>query len=172
MNVNLCLLIDVPSIFQMIQATFTLEDMIKTEYLRNDWWYWSSFSAAAKSSTLPSLALRIYSLDLAIIYEKMPNSSFTDSSEPSVIAEPKPLMNVDTEKSKASRKSTRKRKESDSWSHTYTLGSENLIADWFYVVWCDHPLVWLGHGAATAGVSCMLVHIGKTDLLTQMLVFG
>lgn len=114
MNVNLCLLIDVPSIFQMIQATFTLEDMIKTEYLRNDWWYWSSFSAAAKSSTLPSLALRIYSLDLAIIYEKMPNSSFTDSSEPSVIAEPKPLMNVDTEKSKASRKSTRKRKESDS----------------------------------------------------------
>ncbi|KAL5150389.1 Methyl-CpG-binding domain-containing protein 9 [Glycine soja] len=102
------------TIYEMIQATFTLEDMIKTEYLRNDWWYWSSFSAAAKSSTLPSLALRIYSLDLAIIYEKMPNSSFTDSSEPSVIAEPKPLMNVDTEKSKASRKSTRKRKESDS----------------------------------------------------------
>ncbi|KAL5152848.1 Methyl-CpG-binding domain-containing protein 9 [Glycine soja] len=101
------------TIYEMIQATFTLEDMIKTEYLRNDWWYWSSFSAAAKSSTLPSLALRIYSLDLAIIYEKMPNSSFTDSSEPSAIVEPKPPMHLDAEKSKASRKSTRKRKESD-----------------------------------------------------------
>ncbi|KAK7381383.1 hypothetical protein VNO78_34033 [Psophocarpus tetragonolobus] len=101
------------TIYEMIQATFTLEDMIKTEYLRNDWWYWSSFSAAAKSSTLPALALRIYSLDLAIIYEKMPKSSFTDSSEPSGIVEPKTLINVDAEKSKASRKSNRKRKESD-----------------------------------------------------------
>ncbi|XP_014510912.1 methyl-CpG-binding domain-containing protein 9 [Vigna radiata var. radiata] len=101
------------TIYEMIQATFTLEDMIKTEYLRNDWWYWSSFSAAAKSSTLPSLALRIYSLDLAIIYEKTPNSSLTDSSEPSGTAETRPPMNVDAEKSKGSRKSNRKRKESD-----------------------------------------------------------
>ncbi|KAK7316429.1 hypothetical protein VNO77_35457 [Canavalia gladiata] len=101
------------TIYEMVQATITLEDMIKTEYLRNDWWYWSSFSAAAKSSTLPSLALRIYSLDLAIVYEKMPNSSFTDSSEPSAIMEQKPLVIVDAEKSKASRKSNRKRKEPD-----------------------------------------------------------
>ncbi|KAG2383755.1 Methyl-CpG-binding domain-containing protein [Vigna angularis] len=101
------------TIYEMIQATFSLEDMIKTEYLRNDWWYWSSFSAAAKSSTLPSLALRIYSLDLAIIYEKTPNSSLTDSSEPSGTAETRPPMNVDAEKSKGSRKSNRKRKESD-----------------------------------------------------------
>lgn len=95
----------------MVQATITLEDMIKTEYLRNDWWYWSSFSAAAKSSTLPSLALRIYSLDSAIIYEKVPYSSFTDSSEPPTIAEQKSLVAVDPEKSKASRKSNRKRRE-------------------------------------------------------------
>ncbi|CAI8592556.1 unnamed protein product [Vicia faba] len=75
------------TIYEMIQATITLEDMIKTEFLRNDWWYWSSFSAAAKSSTLPSLALRIYSLDSAIMYEKMHNSSLTDSSDPPAVAE-------------------------------------------------------------------------------------
>ncbi|TKY50406.1 Methyl-CpG-binding domain-containing protein 9 [Spatholobus suberectus] len=101
------------TIYEMVQATITLEDMIKTEYLRNDWWYWSSFSAAAKSSTLPSLALRVYSLDLAIIYEKMPNSSLTDNSEPSAIAEQKSPMTLDAEKSKASRKSNRKRRELD-----------------------------------------------------------
>ncbi|KAL2335636.1 hypothetical protein Fmac_016849 [Flemingia macrophylla] len=106
-----CELVFVP--FQMIQATITLEDMIKTEYLRNDWWYWSSFSAAAKSSTLPSLALRIYSLDLAIVYEKMPNSNFTDNSEPSAIAEQKSPVTVDAEKPKPCRKSNRKRKELD-----------------------------------------------------------
>ncbi|KAK7271687.1 hypothetical protein RJT34_27787 [Clitoria ternatea] len=101
------------TIYEMVQASITLEDMIKTEYLRNDWWYWSSFSAAAKSSTLPSLALRIYTLDLAILYEKKPNSSFNDSSEPSATAEQKQLMTVDPEKSKASRKSNRKRKDPD-----------------------------------------------------------
>jgi hypothetical protein len=101
-------------ISQMIQAIITLEDMIKTEFLRNDWWYWSSFSAAAKSSTLPSLALRIYSLDSAILYEKMPNSSLTDSSDPPAAVELKPVITVDADKSKASRKSNRKRKELDS----------------------------------------------------------
>ena len=54
----------------MVQATIVLEDTIKTEYLRNDWWYWSSPSAAANISTLSALALRIYSLDSAILYEK------------------------------------------------------------------------------------------------------
>lgn len=97
----------------MIQATIALEDMIKTEFLRNDWWYWSAFSAAAKSSTLPSLALRIYSLDSAIMYEKMPNSSLTDSSDPPAIAEQKLVITVDADKTKSSRKSNRKRKESD-----------------------------------------------------------
>ncbi|PNY05047.1 methyl-CpG binding domain-containing protein 9-like [Trifolium pratense] len=102
------------TIYEMIQAIITLEDMIKTEFLRNDWWYWSSFSAAAKSSTLPSLALRIYSLDSAIMYEKMPNSSLMDSSDPPAAVELKPVITVDADKSKASRKSNRKRKELDS----------------------------------------------------------
>ncbi|KAH0969361.1 hypothetical protein GBA52_028816 [Prunus armeniaca] len=31
------------TIYEMVQATIVLEDMIKTEYLRNEWWYWSSF---------------------------------------------------------------------------------------------------------------------------------
>lgn len=54
----------------MSQATIVLEDMIKTTYLRKDWRYWSSPSAAAKISTLSALALRICTLDAAIIYEK------------------------------------------------------------------------------------------------------
>ncbi|KAE9590422.1 putative histone acetyltransferase chromatin regulator PHD family [Lupinus albus] len=97
----------------MVQAIITFEDMIKTEYLRNDWWYWSSFSAAAKSSTLSSLALRMYSLDSAIIYEKLPSSSMTDSPKPSIAELNQPPIIVDADKSKATRKSNRKRKESD-----------------------------------------------------------
>lgn len=58
------------SIHEMSQATIVLEDMIKTAYLRNDWCYWSSPSASAKISTLSALALRICTLDAAIIYEK------------------------------------------------------------------------------------------------------
>ncbi|KAK2994082.1 hypothetical protein RJ640_024346 [Escallonia rubra] len=59
------------ALVKMVQATIVFEDMIKAEYLRNMWWYWSSLSAAAKISTLSSLALRIYSLDAAIDYEKI-----------------------------------------------------------------------------------------------------
>lgn len=55
---------------QMVQAVVAFEDMIKTEYLKKTWWYWSSLSAAAKISTLSSLSLRIYSLDVSINYEK------------------------------------------------------------------------------------------------------
>lgn len=54
----------------MSQATIVLEDMIKAVYLRNDWWYWSSPTAAVKISTLSALALRICTLDAAILYEK------------------------------------------------------------------------------------------------------
>ncbi|MCH83971.1 methyl-CpG-binding domain-containing protein 9-like, partial [Trifolium medium] len=97
-----------------IYESFSTAAMLATEFLRNDWWYWSSFSAAAKSSTLPSLALRIYSLDSAIMYEKMPNSSLMDSSDPPAAVELKPVITVDADKSKASRKSNRKRKELDS----------------------------------------------------------
>ncbi|KAL3501199.1 hypothetical protein ACH5RR_035648 [Cinchona calisaya] len=58
------------TLYEMIQATIILEDTIKTDHLRNDWWYWSSPSAAANISTLSALALRIYTLDSAILYEK------------------------------------------------------------------------------------------------------
>ncbi|KAK1359524.1 methyl-CpG-binding domain-containing protein 9 [Heracleum sosnowskyi] len=57
-------------IYEMVQATVALEDMIKSEYLRSTWWYWSSLTMAAKVSTSSSLALRIYSLDAAIYYNK------------------------------------------------------------------------------------------------------
>ncbi|CAK9137780.1 unnamed protein product [Ilex paraguariensis] len=66
------------SIFEMIQATIIFEDMIKSEYLRTDWWYWSCPSAATKISTLSALALRIYSLDASIIYER---PSVVDATE-------------------------------------------------------------------------------------------
>lgn len=97
----------------MVQATIVLEDMIKTEYLKNEWWYWSSFSAAARTSTMSSLALRIYSLDAAIIYEKISyESDPTDKSEPSNLSEQKPVPVIDlTEKTKITRRSNKKRKE-------------------------------------------------------------
>ncbi|KAF5177826.1 Methyl-cpg-binding domain-containing protein [Thalictrum thalictroides] len=63
------------SILEMVKASMVLGDMIKTEYLRNGWWYWSSLSAAARTSTMSSLALRIYALDASIIYEKTPPAS-------------------------------------------------------------------------------------------------
>ncbi|KAJ7974555.1 Methyl-CpG-binding domain-containing protein 9 [Quillaja saponaria] len=101
------------TIYEMVQATIVLEDMIKTEYLKNDWWYWSSLSAAAKTSTLSSLALRIYSLDAAIIYEKNSCSSgVTDCLKPGNIVDQKLPAGVDTvERPRANRKSSRKRKE-------------------------------------------------------------
>lgn len=68
----------------MVQATIVFEDMIKTEYLRNDWWYWSSPSTAARITTLSALALRIYSLDSAISYEEpLPTAAAMEVSEPS-----------------------------------------------------------------------------------------
>ncbi|KAM6573464.1 hypothetical protein CsatA_017544 [Cannabis sativa] len=101
------------TIYEMVQATFVLEDMIKTEYLRNEWWYWSSFSAAAKTSTLSALALRIYSLDAAIVYDKtLSNSDPTDHLEPVTLSEPKLLATLDsTERTKITRRSNKKRKE-------------------------------------------------------------
>lgn len=64
MNLTNCI------IHQMFQALIVFEEMIKSEYLSNTWWYWSSTSGAAKICTLSSLALRIYSLDAAIKYEE------------------------------------------------------------------------------------------------------
>ncbi|KAL4583283.1 hypothetical protein LXL04_007853 [Taraxacum kok-saghyz] len=56
----------------MVEASIMLEDMIKTEYLRKEWRYWSSPSAAAKIPTLSAFALQIYALDAAIYYHKPP----------------------------------------------------------------------------------------------------
>ncbi|XP_009762755.1 methyl-CpG-binding domain-containing protein 9 [Nicotiana sylvestris] len=71
------------TIYEMVQATIILEDTIKTEYLRNEWWYWSSPSAAARISTLSGLALRVYVLDSAVLYKKLPcqDASETDCKE-------------------------------------------------------------------------------------------
>ncbi|KAL7091651.1 hypothetical protein ACP275_12G118700 [Erythranthe tilingii] len=71
------------SIYEMVQAMIILEDTIRSEYLRNDWWYWSSPSTAAKTTTLSSLALRIYSLDAAISYEKSLQNGSIEMPEPS-----------------------------------------------------------------------------------------
>ena len=67
--------------FQMVQAALMLEDMIKTEYLKKEWWYWSSPATAAKISNLSALALRIYALDAAIYYDK-PQTSNVEPTEP------------------------------------------------------------------------------------------
>ncbi|XP_074330655.1 methyl-CpG-binding domain-containing protein 9-like isoform X2 [Apium graveolens] len=67
------------SIYEMCQAIIVLEDMIKTTYLKKDWWYWSSPSAIAKICTISALALCIYALDAAIIYEKkLPSEDLAD----------------------------------------------------------------------------------------------
>ncbi|KAI0502436.1 hypothetical protein KFK09_017386 [Dendrobium nobile] len=63
------------SIFELVQATVLFEDMIKADYLKNGWWYWSSLTAAARTATLSSLALRLYALDDSIIYNKDPPES-------------------------------------------------------------------------------------------------
>lgn len=97
----------------MIQATVIFEDMIKTQYLRSEWWYWSSLSAAIKTSTISSLSLRIYTLDSSIIYEKSgPSLDSSDNCKPDSVLDQRPESASDTvEKPKASRKSSRKRKE-------------------------------------------------------------
>ncbi|KAI3670057.1 hypothetical protein L6452_41650 [Arctium lappa] len=64
------------TIYEMVQAIMVFETMIKTEYIKNTWWwYWSSASVAAKTSTMSALALRIYTLDAAIDYQKTTTTS-------------------------------------------------------------------------------------------------
>ncbi|KAF8399268.1 hypothetical protein HHK36_015133 [Tetracentron sinense] len=103
------------SIFEMVQATIIFEDMIKTEYLRSGWWYWSSLSAAAKTSTISSLALRIYALDAAIIYQKTPSSS-NPTDIPKACSKPNqktPPSLGPTDNPKTSSKPSKKRKDSE-----------------------------------------------------------
>ncbi|KAL2549292.1 Methyl-CpG-binding domain-containing protein 9 [Forsythia ovata] len=58
------------TILTIIQAMIILEDTIEINYLRRDWWYWSTTSTAAKITTLSALALCIYALDSVISYER------------------------------------------------------------------------------------------------------
>ncbi|XP_038982660.1 methyl-CpG-binding domain-containing protein 9-like isoform X2 [Phoenix dactylifera] len=71
----------VKSAESIFEATILFEGMIKTEYLKNSWWFWSSLTAAAKTPTISSLALRIYTLDDSVIYTKelLPSPDPTDS---------------------------------------------------------------------------------------------
>ncbi|CAN0904355.1 Methyl-CpG-binding domain-containing protein 9 [Linum grandiflorum] len=100
------------TIYEMIQATIVLEDMIKRDYLRNEWWYWSSLSAAAKTSTVSSLALRICSLDSAIAYEKFfPVLDPSNKLKPSFMPEEKTVHLDSVDKVKVGRRYNKKRKE-------------------------------------------------------------
>ncbi|KAL7603201.1 hypothetical protein Lser_V15G20646 [Lactuca serriola] len=69
------------TVYEMVEATMVLETMIKTDYINNTWWcYWSSMAAAAKTSTISALALRIYTLDAAIDYQKTNTTTAATSS--------------------------------------------------------------------------------------------
>lgn len=103
------------TIFEMIQATIVMEDMIKAEYLKNGWWYWSSLSAAAKTSTLSSLALRVHSLDAAIIYDKLSPYSVPDQSNNVIgkLNQAQPGGFSTPERSKLGRRPSKRRKDSE-----------------------------------------------------------
>ncbi|KAK4417753.1 Methyl-CpG-binding domain-containing protein 9 [Sesamum alatum] len=65
------------TIYEMVQAVIVFEDMIKLEYVPYSWRKYWSFSAAVNISTLAALAVRIYSLDAAINYDKTSSASNT-----------------------------------------------------------------------------------------------
>lgn len=73
----------------MVQAIVLLEGMIKTEYIKPQWWHWSSLTAAAKTPSITSLALRLYTLDDCLVYTKHasnnPTTELTDTAVPSAI---------------------------------------------------------------------------------------
>ncbi|KXG29684.1 methyl-CpG-binding domain-containing protein 9 isoform X2 [Sorghum bicolor] len=64
---------DAELVSYVVLAINFLQSMIKAEFLKKDWWYWSSFTAAIKTTTVSSLALRIYTLDDCIMYTKDPS---------------------------------------------------------------------------------------------------
>ncbi|XP_078443841.1 methyl-CPG-binding domain 9 isoform X2 [Wolffia australiana] len=70
----------VKSALSIYQTSMVLEGMIKTDHLKNGWWFWSSLTASAKTGTVSSLALRIHALDVSIVY--VPDSAATESSKP------------------------------------------------------------------------------------------
>lgn len=95
----------------MVQATIILEDMIKTEYFKKEWWFWSSPAIAAKISNISALALRIYALDAAIYYEK-PTAPILDT-EP-----------VSPKSSKSEKKTSEKSNAKDSSEKSNTKNSQ------------------------------------------------
>ncbi|KAG2318295.1 hypothetical protein Bca52824_021417 [Brassica carinata] len=102
------------SIFELVQAAIVVEDMIKTEYLKNEWWYWSSLSAAAKISTLSALSLHIFSLDAVIMYDKtITQVDPMDETKEIGLQEQKsqPVTDTQERSSRANRRSGKKRKE-------------------------------------------------------------
>ncbi|EOA29709.1 hypothetical protein CARUB_v10012794mg [Capsella rubella] len=103
------------SIYELVQATVVLEDMVKTEYLKNEWWYWSSLSAAAKISTLSALSVRIFALDAAIMYDKLLTPSDPIDETKPIISLPdqksQPVSDSQERSSRANRRSGKKRKE-------------------------------------------------------------
>ncbi|CAM8935126.1 unnamed protein product [Rhodiola kirilowii] len=102
------------TIFEMVQATIVLEDMIKAEHLRNSWWYWSSLTAAAKVSTLSSLAFRIYGLDAAIIYDKGSEDMNTTNNKNGNVDQTQLSDSLSSYKTKSSRRLNKRRKELES----------------------------------------------------------
>ncbi|XP_010496557.1 PREDICTED: methyl-CpG-binding domain-containing protein 9-like [Camelina sativa] len=103
------------SIYELVQATIVLEDMVKTGYLKNAWWYWSSLSAAAKISTLSALSVRIFSLDAAIMYDKLitPSDPMDETNPIISLTDQKsqPISDSQERSSRANRRSGKKRKE-------------------------------------------------------------
>ncbi|KAH9602977.1 hypothetical protein KSS87_003204 [Heliosperma pusillum] len=100
--------------FEMVQATIVLEDMIKTDHLKNEWWYWSSLSAAVKTSTMSSLALRIFALDNAIIYDRTVSYLSRAGSLKSIDDVDQALSYLESsEKSKQGRRSSRRKRDAD-----------------------------------------------------------
>ncbi|XP_047309284.1 methyl-CpG-binding domain-containing protein 9 [Impatiens glandulifera] len=90
------------SIYQMVQATVMLEQMIKADYLKNEWWHWSSISAASSIGTLSSLSRRICSLDATMSYENLPSTAPTDSTTDC-------SKSVESDKSRPSKSNKRKK---------------------------------------------------------------
>ncbi|KAG5378748.1 hypothetical protein IGI04_026590 [Brassica rapa subsp. trilocularis] len=69
------------SIFELVQAAVVVEDMIKTECLKNELWYCSSLLAAVKM--LYGLTVHLFTLDAAIIYyNKTITQSDMDETKP------------------------------------------------------------------------------------------
>lgn len=86
-----------------------VEDMVKTEYLKNEWWYWSSLSAAAKISTLSGLSVRFFYLDAAIMYDKtVTQSDPMDETKPLAEQKSQPVSDTQERSSRANRRSGKK----------------------------------------------------------------